>query len=519
LAAKKLFHVFHEEPAADLFVSWVFRTQPRDPKIFWAISVFRYLRNSTDIVPTVRPRLAAIYAALDPASVDPFMRASVGSYFGDLLDESEYAALFMELIPLWAAIDIEANPLNNLIYFADDDALHFANGAERLVRSRAAFASAVSALLGTRLVLPAHAPELFYLLLAADNISHQTYERIFWFVEAHAAALADSPREGAAGALRTMVERRRRGVIPAILKRKPKVCVELSAQVRGYRRAFATWHRLGLEDCETVYVGHLWNKVGRRVPWAPHSAGRTFEGNFLPAYIRTLGEHGFEYIRFQYPSLYQAVTSSDALDEDDVRALYKPVALEVESSDQPRFQGRRPSVQMYYSWWRSHQMALEHAGDADIFIRIRPDLYFTDDVGIDWRDFARRADAENMIYVQFPRRFLSIGGAVGMGDQIAIGGPRGVGAYVDAFVETEAAYAGQRYGFPKKWTGHENCAYSTFLHAVRGVAHPKLPDNHPLYDPPTFRAEAILAWVETDMAGRTPTAVDEAWVAALRADL
>jgi hypothetical protein len=75
------------------------------------------------------------------------------------------------------------------------------------------------------------------------------------------------------------------------------------------------------------------------------------------------------------------------------------------------------------------------------------------------------------------------------------------------------------YGYPIKWNGHENCAFSTFLRSVRGVAHPKLPAINPLHDPPPLHPALISACVKSDRSGRSPTAVDEAWLAALAEDL
>lgn len=515
----RLFSVFHQHPDADQFVLWVFRGDGQKEWIFYGVRAIRYLTEASAVPRAAHDRLQAIYDSLNKSELDDYIRAALGSYFGDVLEQNAYEAVMLKMFPQWSSVEFDKNPMNNLFYFAGQDARRHPNSEIYGPRIRAAFTSVTDRLLSDRLAEPGREGELLFLLVVANLTEPDVYDKILKHIEQRTQPPADAGTDTAAGALRMILHERLSNPAPSIITRRPKVCIELAAHVRGYKRAFATWHHLGLDACETVVVAHLWNRVGRRVPWAVHEAYRTFQGHFLQAYSKVLSEHNWEYIKVQYPALVSAITDSDVLDKQGITELYNLTALETEEENDLQFRGKPQYWRMYYSWWKSHALALKHAPDADLYIRMRPDLYFKRDLGLDWVDFAQRADAENTILVQFPRRFLPTGGAIGCGDQIAIGAKRGITAYCSPFVDAQQALDRKLFGFPRFWEGHETVAFSTLYRDVKTVAHPNLPPENPLFDPPPLSPALILDCMDKDLQWRSPTTNDAFLLKALAHDL
>jgi hypothetical protein len=75
-----------------------------------------------------------------------------------------------------------------------------------------------------------------------------------------------------------------------------RIAVCISGQLRGFRQAYPTWTRLGLDHHDCFFAVHAWKKIGRNMPIKSDTAQRCFSGQFLRAYKDVVSRMGYDFI-------------------------------------------------------------------------------------------------------------------------------------------------------------------------------------------------------------------------------
>jgi tetratricopeptide (TPR) repeat protein len=296
-----------------------------------------------------------------------------------------------------------------------------------------------------------------------------------------------------------------------------KIAVCVSGQMRGYRDAFSSWARLGLQSHDVRYFVDTWRRLGAKPPAHGH-AHRSFEPAFAAAFIEAASRVGVEALMARYPRLAARLERVVDLevDEEEVRALYGAAAVRVEDDAEERFAGRSNAWKMHYKIRQAHQLAVASGEDFDLILRIRPDREVAEAASLDWRAIAHRCHAERLLLADEGRHFHSLVGYF-IGDQFALGAPAAMDQYASTFdvVEHCAATGEAIGGLPAEHVPHASLAHVTFAArlAVEQMPAVRLGDLKNASRIPTAELQRLL---EADTAARERDDLDEALLRSCR---
>jgi hypothetical protein len=297
------------------------------------------------------------------------------------------------------------------------------------------------------------------------------------------------------------------------IRRRPRVAVCVSGQLRGYRYAVETWkkHFFPGVDCDT-YV-HCWENIGHSEA-QPTRAQLPFEGEeFVKAYRKQCMELGFEVVKGRYPRLFGALSTGAIADLAELRSLYGTEFVVIENDRAPRFSGWSNSRKMHYKIHACSELALGQGKDYDLVLRIRPDKpmrYF----GFGWPDVIRRCRSEPLIFSETAMGLHY--GHPAMGDQVALGAPEAMRVYASTYEIYPGLTPHGLFNFPAELAGHTSLAYVCWLHGIRVE---KLPVKWEwLREPKALSMATILETVGQDAAGRNDV-WDQAVLGAIRDDV
>ncbi len=116
-------------------------------------------------------------------------------------------------------------------------------------------------------------------------------------------------------------------------KRKLRIAVCISGQLRGYRQVFASWHHLGLERHDADYFVHVWRRIGRKIPLIPSKGHlqRLFTDAFCDAYADALRQHGARDLERAYPGFFRFFTAGgDCVTQAELQRFYRTDAVVAE---------------------------------------------------------------------------------------------------------------------------------------------------------------------------------------------
>lgn len=321
--------------------------------------------------------------------------------------------------------------------------------------------------------------------------------------------LAQRPRQAIAAA-RSLAGQR----IPFLVraKRKPKVALCVSGQLRGFRRSLASWQNSLLPGIDATFFVHSWQGIGRGNA-SPNRSALPFEGQqFTAAYRAIAIDVGMDAMTERYPSLFAELAKGGVVDEATISALYQTPYVQLDDDRQQPFAAWPNPEKMHRKIEASFDMAAASGEEFDLVIRLRPDkpIRF---LGFDWSDMVaatrgRTLFAETAMGVHY--------GSIAVGDQLALGS-----------FETSRIYARTASEAPRLWNfdlmkldpefvGHITLAHICWLH---GLAVRKVPIKFgPLQDPEPVSAPTIARCLHEDSAGRMD-GPDRRLLAAVASDL
>jgi hypothetical protein len=295
-------------------------------------------------------------------------------------------------------------------------------------------------------------------------------------------------------------------------RRRPRIALCISGQLRGYKRAYANWGSGLLRGADVEVFVHSWTKIGRSGAES-FRAFLPFAGKqFCEAYRTHSHRLGMAETTARYPVLFAALRDTGVVTPGALSAFYGTNHVVLEDDADPRFADWSNSRKMHYKVAAAADMIGED-DSFDLVLRIRPDKA----LGLrafSWPDLLAATRDGTNIYAD-----AALGHQYGrllIGDQLAIGAPRAMRIYADSYRMMPRLAEAAAFGCRDQFHGHATLATQCW-HG--GVDVRRLPvKTGALLEAEPLPSAAILACLERDIAGRGD-AIDGALVDAVRFDL
>jgi hypothetical protein len=245
-------------------------------------------------------------------------------------------------------------------------------------------------------------------------------------------------------------------------RRKPRVALCLSGQLRGYVQALESWKRSFLHQIDATIFVHSWTGIGRSDA-QPFRYTLPFAGtHFAEAYRTIAVADGYEAMCKRYPTLIAALSAGSVTDATHLQQVYDTPHVVLEDDKGAAFAGFSNQDKMHYKIAAADGLARE-AGDFDLHMRLRPDLPVRM-TGCDWRDVAEACRTRPVLFAEKPygRHY----GSLMIGDQCAIAHPDTMQRYAETYATFPRLAALAPLGCPTKLTGHSSLALSCWTSGV-----------------------------------------------------
>lgn len=362
-------------------------------------------------------------------------------------------------------------------------------------------------------------------LFVVQKLSGSPGEGLDQFVAAWSKLHPNRTRPAAESAKAKIVSRKRQAIHAALDlvgrrapflklgKRRPKVALCISGQLRGYRQAYPTWRAGLLRDVDHEVVVHSWEKVGRSGA-EPFRAYLPFAGaTFSEVYRAQAHRAGMPEMHARYPALFAALREGGIVTPAELSAFYGTDHVVLEDDAGPQFDGWSNSQKMHYKIAAAAGLLDRLAGDHDLVLRVRPDKQLGL-VAFSWSDMLRATSASPVIFAD-----SGMGHQYGhllIGDQVALGAPAAMAVYADTLGLVPRMAQQHLADCKPHYEGHVSLAL-TCWHA--GIDVQRLPVKMgALMEADPMSSPDIAAALEADAAGRMD-AMDETLLAAIRTDL
>ena len=296
-------------------------------------------------------------------------------------------------------------------------------------------------------------------------------------------------------------------------RRRPRIAVCVSGQLRGYRDALPCWQASLLRHAECRFFVHSWEKIGRSGA-EPFRAYLPFAGAaFCDAWRAHAGRLGMSAMTERYPALFAALADGGIVRHADLANFYGTDQIVLENDSGPKFQGWTNSRKMHYKLKAAADMVTPFLDEFDLIMRIRPDKAIGAKA-FRWGDVLQACNSSPTLLADAAMGHQY--GALMIGDQVALGAPATMAAYADALEAAPRFHEVQLYGSKADLVGHVSLAQTCWY---TGIQVERLPARMgKLLEAEPMTSAAIAQALEQDAAGRHGT-TDEALLAAVRSDL
>ncbi|GAA4131517.1 hypothetical protein GCM10023067_50720 [Aminobacter aganoensis] len=296
-------------------------------------------------------------------------------------------------------------------------------------------------------------------------------------------------------------------------RRKPRVAVCISGQLRGFRKAFPSLQQFLLPGTDHEIFVDTWQDIGRSGA-EPFRKVLPFAGvHFAEAYREHCTRVGVEEMRCRYASLFAKLASTGMITAGEVGAFFGTDNVYVEDDKAERFSAFSNSAKMHYKISACASQVEASGKEFDLVLRIRPDKPVTM-VGFGWPDVQAVCRTGSLLFADqgFGHQYARLL----VGDQMAVGSPQAMRIYASTF-EAYPGYAEQ--GFLQcapGLHGHSSLAQTCWLNGIDverlAIRFAPLAETEPL------STRDIMMTIEQDSTGRMD-AVDMALMNATRRDL
>ncbi len=300
-------------------------------------------------------------------------------------------------------------------------------------------------------------------------------------------------------------------------KRRLRVAICVSGQLRGFQQAATTWRHLRLEDHDVSVFVHVWKEIGRNWQriWS-------FAAPNPKLYDTLVGPSGLAMLRGRYPTLLDAALAvaaeNNEANEAMLRDVYNTPFVRIEDDRAEMFRNRHNLWKMHYKIEQAHRLALEDGRTFDLMIRLRPDREFLPGDPPDWNAIHAHSRDRKVVFTDSPYLFTER--QTWLGDQFAVGTQEVMEVYstISSDMEKFAIAGAFPPDVPAQIRPHTNLFYLTFYRGLLGRMMPDVAFGA-LLDPAMLSAANVLALIQRDIAGRTLDDFDRQMIAACQAAL
>lgn len=296
-------------------------------------------------------------------------------------------------------------------------------------------------------------------------------------------------------------------------RRKPRIAVCISGQLRGFKQARRSWYEGLLRTAETQTFVHSWYKVGRSSA-EPFRAYLPFEGKeFCAKYREQAHGMAMNEIMERYPRLFAALRETGNVTTGEIGAFYVTDNVVLEDDSSSAFAGWSNSAKMHYKISEASKLAAADNLDADLVLRIRPDkrLGFA---GFSWGDLLTVTNGHPLILADFAMSHQYAKPMIG--DQVAIGAPAAMAVYAATYRMAPHLAEQKVFACGQDFHGHVSLAL-TCWHGAISVQ--RLPvQMGELMEAEPLAARTVLECMAADSVGRKDK-MDAVLLGAIRADV
>jgi hypothetical protein len=286
---------------------------------------------------------------------------------------------------------------------------------------------------------------------------------------------------------------------PSIMtdRRRLKIAICVSGQLRGFRHAYPSWLRTLLVGADHSIFVHSWRAIGRSGA-EPFRHTLPFEGErFKEKYREFANEHGFDVFKSRFPTLFGSLAESGAIDEQSLAQFYSTDQVVLEDDRAERFAIMSNQQKMHYKIDAAFQLAVKSGESFDMVVRIRPDKGILL-MGFDWlaaRNFSKQSTvvfADAAYGFQYGHLFI--------GDQFAVGAFEPMVIYSGAWNSYPILAENHLFQCTPEFLGHAALAQVCWVH---GIDVQKAPIKFgQLHDAEPMRLTEILRCLRLDAEGR-----------------
>jgi hypothetical protein len=264
-----------------------------------------------------------------------------------------------------------------------------------------------------------------------------------------------------------------------IFKKKPKIAICISGQLRGFERVFPQWKKHLLRGVEYDIFIHSWQNIGSSGA-EPFRKKLPFENKkFQIEYRNCCKALGFEMVKAQYPNLFKELYNTGKTSSTELENFYGAIKVVLENDTSSYFKNMPNSEKMHYKINAAYEL-IEDPEHYDLILRIRPDLPISF-LGYKWHDLIQACQQNNVIFTEnaMGLHYMNLM----IGDQIAIGSPGTMKVYSETW-RNHPYYTGAIYNSDNEYKGHKSLANICWMNKIRVLKLPvkkgSLQDQAPL---------------------------------------
>ena len=248
----------------------------------------------------------------------------------------------------------------------------------------------------------------------------------------------------------------------SLIRRRLRVAVCVSGQLRGFRSTLPTWLSLLANIDATIFV-NSWDQIGRGTP-EPFRFVLPFEGPAFAREYKSIGtDLGLDELRNRYPRFYDHFQISSSVTESELSDFYDTPHVHLDAESQPEFLNFSNSEKMYYKAKQCFDMIERSGEEFDLVIRIRPDKPVTA-VAFDWANMFSALKVSPSLYCETAMGIHY--GALLMGDQFAIGLPQVSAIYAQTYSRMQTLMDQSLYRMEPELAGHSSFAHICWLSGI-----------------------------------------------------
>ncbi|HDL7188651.1 TPA: hypothetical protein PXM64_003373 [Yersinia enterocolitica] len=256
------------------------------------------------------------------------------------------------------------------------------------------------------------------------------------------------------------------------IKRPLNIAFCVSGQLRGYKKAFESWTKLGLADHNVTYIVHTWSDIGESTLTPPKDV-RSLPPQFQMEFRSLWNKLGPEVMKARYQHFFSLwPDNGDVANVKSLKKFYGSDFVFVDDDSEPPFNHFSNPEKMYYKIWQCQNKINEFQEGFDLVVRIRPDIEFTENINLDWYEIYIMCLERQVLFCEEyysgcpTYMFPNIGYC--MPDLIAITTPDLMNRYASAYKMTlrEDSNMLCLKHFPREFKAHTNVAYSTLYNGI-----------------------------------------------------